>query len=476
MTSFYRQSLRRLPVAILCLAGLLSLEAFPQNRRAESRPLNSFNLRNLRIHFIIPAARPLAMGGTAIALPNDPTSATVNPAGLILFARPAISSSTQFTIRSTREPSFSCTDIPGKERYIDDGDFFWDQTLFSAIFRLGRLHFSTFRETVYDSRISAITQQPLQVGANNETAAILQANFPSRNTAQKTQIIDNGLSLAFGLGGKLSFGASLRITRFEYTLLERQYFAAAFPDNAPGCYENALNRDNLYLIQDVDEKQWGLGFSLGLLKPLGERLTVGLTANFRPSFDLEVRTTFPDFAVDRGNRVDEFESRRPDSLFSLAYDIPDAYGLGIACKPARSVNLNLDLIYILYREFLPERAELRNLIQDDGPAGGGDPDGEPDLTLSNQLEFRIGLEYMFRPDGRRARFPLRLGYYYDPAHIIHAPSREDYIRENFPKGTGDHHHITAGAGIFSGERLRFDGAVDLSRRSLVIIGSSVYTF
>lgn len=458
---------------LFCLTGLL---LFSEIAFSQQRPFSAFNLRNLRIHFIIPAARPLAMGGTAIALPNDPTSATVNPAGLILFARPAISSSTQFTIRSTREPSFSCNGLPGQERSINDGDFFWDQTLFSAIFRLGRLHFSTFRETVYDNRVSAITQQPLMVGTENQTAAILQANFPSRNTLQKTQIIDNGLSLAFGLGSKLFFGASLRITRFEYTLLEKQYFSSNFPDNAPGCYENTLTRENLYLIQDVDEKEWGLGFNLGLLSPLSDKLTVGLTANFRPSFDLEVRTTFPAFAVNRGGRIDAFENHRPDSLLSLVYDIPDSYGLGIAYKPSRKLNLNLDLIYIIYSEFLPDRAHLRNLIQDDGPAGGGDPDGEPDLILSNQLEFRIGLEYMFRPDGKRARFPLRLGYYYDPAHIIHAPSREDYIRENFPKGTGDHHHLTAGAGIFSGERLRFDGAVDLSRRSLVIIGSSVYTF
>lgn len=128
----------------------------------------------------------------------------------------------------------------------------------------------------------------------------LAGKLPFPQHPAKTQIIDNGLSLAFGLGSKLFFGASLRITRFEYTLLEKQYFSSNFPDNAPGCYENTLTRENLYLIQDVDEKEWGLGFNLGLLSPLSDKLTVGLTANFRPSFDLKFTHHLPGFCRQPG--------------------------------------------------------------------------------------------------------------------------------------------------------------------------------
>ncbi|MCB0296647.1 MAG: hypothetical protein KDG51_15730, partial [Calditrichaeota bacterium] len=83
----YRHTLSGLLLAILCITGLLSPAVFTQNRNAERRPLNSFNLRYLRLSFSAPTARPLSMGGAAIALSDDPTAATINPAGLVFYVR-----------------------------------------------------------------------------------------------------------------------------------------------------------------------------------------------------------------------------------------------------------------------------------------------------------------------------------------------------------------------------------------------------
>lgn len=477
MTAVYRQALRRLPAAILGIACLLSLDAFPQNRNAERRPLNPFNLRYLRLTYSTPTARPLAMGGAAIALSDDPTAATINPAGLVFYVRPAISPSTKLSVREFSEPSaISSSD----DKAVRHTDLFFDEALLSAVVQYKRLHLSTFREVIDDTRLAFQSLQTLRVDPTLPAESVIQHNFPSRRTLLKTRIVDNGASLAWGFSEMLNFGASLRLTRLEYHLNEEQYFENDFP--GPAQQYRALNRisaDNLYLIQTIDEKRWAVGFSAGMIGRLSNRLMLGITYNHRPAFDLKSNIFLPRYSVNRGDSLITFTSRE-DTTARVRFDLPDSYGIGIAYKYRGWLNLAMDLVRMRYRELLSQadnhrgERDLRNLIQDDLP-GGGDPDQQSDLVLDNGWVFHAGVEYILKVSARNYRLPLRIGYYYDPGHIAHARTEQPQFQSLFPQEQGSH-HATAGLGFFWGEKLRLDGAIDISTDAITLLGTTIYVF
>jgi long-subunit fatty acid transport protein len=141
------------------------------------------------------------------------------------------------------------------------------------------------------------------------------------------------------------------------------------------------------------------------------------------------------------------------------------------------MNIGFDILRIRYSQMVNANARLsspgdpRNLIQDDND----EPEGEPDLILQDQWEVHAGLEYIFNFSSSKWRFPVRVGYYYDPPHRVFARDNSPILQEAFPKKDGQH-HVTGGLGFFFAEKLRLDGAIDISSNSWVIVGSSVYTF
>ncbi len=464
---------------LICIGSiiLLSSNALSQNRDATSRPFNVFNLRNLRFDFSVPSARPLSMGGAAIALSDDPTSVIVNPAGVAFFVRPAISSSVRLTTQRFKEPSYDCALQPGD---IEDRDFLLDQTMVSAVVPfMENVYFATFREVIFDARLSYQNNRPLLLDDDASAEDIISRNFPSQRTVLKMGVVDNGGSIAWQINEKLNFGASLRLTRFEYSLNDRQYFNSHYGNDPAQCLENTITPANLYLIQTVDKKDWGVGFSAGILSRLTSRLVVGAVYHRRANFDLNSTIFLPRYAVNRGDSLITFESRE-DTTTHVRLNIPDSYGIGLAYKYRGWMNLTMDLIRIRYSELanaspgVGNSRDPRDLIQDND-ANGFDPEGTSDLGQGDRWEFHAGLEYIFRVLPQKYRLPVRIGYYFDPSHIIHSVDDKPELNLSFPKA-GDEHHFTLGLGFFWGKGLRLDGAVDISANSLEFVGSSVYVF
>ncbi len=455
----------------LLLSGLLSLPLFGQSAQ---RPVGSFNLRNLSFRFSIPTARPLSMGGAAIALPDDPSAATINPAGLSFFSRPAISSSSRLRSLEITEPAVNALNAPVS---LADRDIFFDQSLISAIVIIKGVRLSTFRETVYDARFSYQALQPFRSENLSGTEELYTANFPSRRTTLRMQIIDNGGSVAWRFSEKLNFGASLRLTRFQYNLVERSYLRnnPYIEDAYP---QSKFRPENLYLLQTIDEKKWGIGFTAGFLSRLSSRLVIGLVYNRRPAFTLNAARYFPRFEVFGVGDSTRTYPAGEDSIAAVHFDIPDSYGLGVAYKYRGWMNITFDVIRRQASQLVksaPVAGSLNplNLIQDDLP-GGGDPESQPDLTLEDQWEFHLGIEYLFRLPGR-VRLPVRAGYYYESNLIPYAVDQKPELQQRFPREKRQH-HWTGGLGFFLGDKLRLDGAIDIAGNAVALVGSSVYTF
>ncbi len=449
---------------------LLGMPGFSQTRQAGARPANAFNLRNLQFGSFHSATRAMAMGGSAIALSDDPSAAMINPAGSALFSRPALSATTRLHSEKLREPT---VDSRRGADILETRDINFDQPLISATVGLGGFQLGTFRETVFESRQKFEVQQLFRPEGSGPAEQILARNFPSRKVVVRNQIVDNGLSLATRFSQRLYLGASLRLTRLDFRLSERQYLESNWNRTVEsGLRLSEFGIENLYLWQTVDERQTRAGFTAGILTRLSDRLLIGAVYNRRPSFDLISETFFPEFTVTRGDSTIRFPAST-DGGRTIRFNLPDTWGIGVAYKYRGWMNLSVDLVRIRYSEMARAAEEflLRDLIQNNHIAA---PQQGPDLFLEDSWEVRGGLEYIFRLKSRR-RLPVRVGYYQKTAGTFYAPGTAPDLQSVFPKAHKQHHY-TGGLGIFFSEKLRIDGAADVSTAGFVLMGSSVYTF
>ncbi len=464
-------------LVVICLTVSSSVTA----QSTANRPFNPFNPRNLRFDFSVPATRPISMGGAAIALADDPSAANINPAGVALFTKPALSIGTRINQSRVEEPDGN-VDNPGVVE--QKSEFIFDHNSLTTIVPIKSIRISTFRETVYDSRFSYINPTSLIVPAASgltDQRDLYRQNFPTVQRELRMQIIDNGGSLAWRLSDKLNFGFSLRLTRLEYDLVEREYFENDIPNlNSPGVVFNSVSADNLYLVRTVNNNDWGVGYNFGFLSKLSDRLSMGLVFNHRPTFNLDTRIFLPRYSGAGVFTGRSFAAQEQDSTFNVRFDMPDSYGLGLAYKYRGWLNIVADIIRFEYEEMVSgssdgSSTQLTNLIQDDDRFDGRDPENADDIGLDSAWEFHIGMEYIHKFAESGHRLPLRIGYYYEPGHVISAEDTKPNLQAAFP-GEGSSHHFTGGLGFFIQGKLRFDTAFNISDRSIQILGSTAYVF
>ena len=447
---------------ILLIALLLPMLLLGQS----NRPLNMFYPGNIRFSSSIPAARSLAMGGGAIALPDDPSAVTINPAGLGIFSRPALSATTRYLYFTDTETAYHPAENIEPDKILD-------QTLISALVVWKNIRFGSFRETIYDQRVLFTSPQQFVVYPGETSTNLLRRNFPSREIIARTQLVENGLSVGFRIGLQFTAGILLRLTRLEYGLTDRQYFPRDIYSAAPGSsITSDFSTGNLYATQTFDERSTKPGFTIGVLNRFSGRLVVGAVYHFRPTFNVTGETYLPTFTFRNGQQLTEFPAEQFRKV-TFKWNMPDAFGAGFAYKYRGWMNLTLDLWRVRYSEMTESLADdgFTNLIQND-QAGN---ENEQDLLLEDSWEWHAGMEYIFRFFSKNRRFPVRFGFYRKSAGVLHSEGNADNFQQIFPKPSSENHY-TGGLGFLFGDRLRFDGAIDISANGFIFMGTSVYTF
>ena len=131
--------------------------------------------------------------------------------------------------------------------------------------------------------------------------------------------------------------------------------------------------------------------------------------------------------------------------------MPDSYGFGLAYKYRGWLNIVADVIRFEYEEMVSGNTNggavrLTNLIQDDSSVNGTDPENQDDIGVDSAWEFHIGMEYIHKFAETGHRIPLRIGYYYEPGHVISAEDPKPLLQAAFPS-EGSSHHFTGGLGF-----------------------------
>ena len=449
---------RRLFFGMLILS-LASVPAWGQ------RPLNLFYPTNLQFTPIVPAARMLGMGGSAIALPDDPSAVTVNPAGLSLFSRPAISATTRLLHQKNRDTGY----LPVSQSTSGTE---LDQSLISAIVVWKSLRIGTSRDVSINRDMQFTSLQPYQSDGSSVSG------FPTREVLQQTRLIDNALSAGFRLTAAINLGLTFRLSRLEYLLSDQQYIHNNAQTSSPFPLKSGPDIDNFYADFLFEKRQYKPGFSFGLMAKLSSRLVFGAVYHYRPTFTIEGSAYLPRYEFS-ANVPTIFQAEKISDI-RVKWRLPDAFGMGLAYKYRGWMNFSMDVWHVRYSEM--ENGLTKYIFELDPLlllSGDTEPPSflqlaEKKLRIENSWDWHIGMEYIFRFFSNHRRLPLRLGFYQKTTGTFYQIDSRPFgntfpIKERI-------NHYTAGLGILVNQNMRFDGALQVSKHGWVILGTSVYTF
>jgi long-subunit fatty acid transport protein len=334
-------------------------------------------------------ARALGKGSAFIAVADDATAASWNPAGLIALEEPEVSFVGAF---KSRVETFEGRVAEGEEEQTTNVS---DLNYFSAAvpFKIGHRYF-----------VAAINYQDLVDFDKKIHVPLITTGGPLVQEAV-TQYKESGSlrsispALAFQLAPNVAFGLTLNIfssklgfkngfTRRSKVSIERSLNGVA----RPGC-----EIDNKYSF-DFD----GLGANAGLLWDVDSKWTVGAVVK-TPTWGNMKRS------------VDRFESTCSvttslQEAFNERYRLPPAYGLGIAYRHSDEFTVSVDAYRIEWGSARHVEADPESGTREThNPISGADPDA---FEVKGITQAHLGLEYLFIL--QRTVIPLRAGAFYDP--------------------------------------------------------------
>jgi len=347
-------------------------------------------------------ARATGMGGAFIAVADDATAASWNPAGLIHLERPELSAAFSYFNRGQSYDSSSHPELAGAGQSVDAADL-------------------NYASVAY----------PFQALNRNMTVSL---NY------QRLFDMNKHLNINYrsDLGGGSSFNDRIDFTQKGYLsalspaiaiqVLPRWYFGATvniWDDFAGTCsWKNrylSTGTGDLGGIGFNESTQWtntytfsGLNANLGLLYRIGGGFSVGMVGK-TPFVAEVVRTTnlstAQSFPTEPG--ADVLSNSATTKHFKMS--MPASYGVGISYRHSDRLTVALDLYRTEWSGFKITDSSGTSFnpitgapLNQASPVAGSFENVKPRDTT----QVRLGAEYLFIGD--KATIPLRGGFFYDP--------------------------------------------------------------
>jgi hypothetical protein len=349
-------------------------------------------------------ARAMGMGGAFIAVADDATAATFNPAGLAQLLKPEVSFVGQAIQRRVSYQEFLTT-TQGRQLAVGDsliGHEHFDPLLLSAMVPLrvgGRnlaIQLSAQRAfTLGEGDSRDLTETPLAGGAATQT---------SQSIRQTGQIDLYSLAVAYECSQRILLGVAWNRWRGRWDLDTASVeTAGSNPGSLRFRQGNRLDGENLTLGLLWRWPRW----SLGLVHGTGFRADYG----FDYRIDTSLPTTLPATA-----------------RMQTGLHWPDTTGIGLAVRPAPLWLLVADLQYTPWSEarFLGGPANLD---------GAGFFSLRRGAAGQNATVLRLGAERLWLSPGGTL-VPLRLGASREPQPLVDPLTGEQRIMYGLTMGSG----------------------------------------
>jgi long-subunit fatty acid transport protein len=370
-------------------------------------------------------ARAMGMGGAFIAIADDATAASWNPAGLIQLERPELSIVGAYFNRRENYSSDLHPEIDNTGT-ADDANI----NYFSA----------TYPFQFYKNMVISLNYQRLY---EFERRFDYWFDFSSLgvNLLQYKRFSQGGYVGALGLAGaieiisQLSFGVTLNIWTDE--LFWRNGWEEKFSEHAIGNQGGTPVTIDTHIMDEYSEFR-GVNANFGLLWNVTKYLTLG--AVIKTPFDASIQHEFSFTQTSTfGPPVNTTVTSQQIIAEDVELRMPLSYGIGLAWRVSDALSFDLDVYRTHWSEYILTDSQGNDFSPIDGR-----PKSISDVEDTTQI--RIGGEYLFIDQKRNIVVPVRAGFFYDPE-----PSHDE---------VKDFYGVAVGSGI-AYKRLIFDVAYQL---------------
>ncbi|MCK5508234.1 MAG: outer membrane protein transport protein [Desulfobacterales bacterium] len=346
-------------------------------------------------------ARAVGMGGAFIAIADDATAASWNPAGLIQLEKPEVSMvgayfNQRWDFSSDINPEIDTGDV-------DD----FNINYFSATYPF---HF-------HKNMVVSINYQRLYEFEQRFSYAYDSSysdDYVDYHVLSNTHFNQNGYVGALGLAcaisvtPKLSFGATLNIWTDE--LLWRNGWEETYSDHSAETLNGSLTTTDIHMTDKYSEfRGWNVNF--GLLWDINRYLSLG--AVVKTPFKASIHHEFSYHTQTTG-----YSPTSISNSGDVELKMPLSYGLGLAWRISDRLSLDLDVYRTRWSKYILTDSQDNKLSPFDGR-----PQSDSDVKDTTQV--RIGGEYLFIGQHTQVVVPVRGGIFYDP-EPSHGTTRDFY--------------------------------------------------
>lgn len=364
-------------------------------------------------------ARALGMGGAFIAIADDATAASWNPAGLGQLERPELTLVTRFqSFRSVVPASGDSLTLFEGSRDLVGSSTGFDFMAFTYPIRIG--NFKIVPQISHQRVIS----YDLDFRSNNrpfftrDIHPLLNIPVEERGIRSEDQLFVGGVDVvSFSLGAKLwnwlSLGVSANVwvNGYEGSFHEAIESQITTPDGAVMDYKEDFTEK-----LEVDIR--GFNLNLGVLVDVTSKLKIG--AVYKNSFTVNDKYRMSiDGDVMLGDARVHVEEEYPGSS-PLRW--PETFGVGFSYRPIDPLTISMDITATRWSETImqdfPKDDDITGEVTEVDVYFPTMEEAGLDFKQLDTFQFRLGVEYVLI--GEKSLIPLRLGFFTDSQHYADA--------------------------------------------------------
>jgi long-subunit fatty acid transport protein len=357
-------------------------------------------------------ARALGMGGAFIAVADDATAASWNPAGLINLELPEVSvvgavnaNSSDFFSSSHSEVNTSSSVNTDNLNYISAAYPFvlWGKNMGIS---LNYQHLYDFtKEYSYNFRDDATSTSQFELFGSQITT-VSTSNTESKTTFdQQGSLGALGLAYAVKLSQEFWLGLTLNIWRacsdsnrgWESTVFRNTEVSGSVQTYQDGILVSdvpigPLATSSMY--RDLYEDFAGENFNLGFIWDVNSHVTLG--GVIKTPFKAEMNHISTNLSLDPPTVSEE-----------VRINMPMSYGAGIAYRFSDNLTIDLDLYKTLWSDYTITDSQGNEFNAVTGSL-------RSQSNIKDTTQLRLGGEYLHIPEKGNIIIPFRAGLFYDP--------------------------------------------------------------
>ena len=393
---------------IFVLFGLFFLSTFPTNQLKAQTLFQQVGIASSP-NPVGSGARAVGMGGAFIAVADDATAASWNPAGLIQLERPEMSIVGEYFYRKDK---FSSDDRPEINNTSTIDGF--DLNYLSA----------TYPFRFYKNIVASINYQRLFDFKRNFSHR-LDFSSAGLDFVQDKSFDQDGFLGALGIAcaveitPRLSLGVTFNI--WPGDAIWENGWTEKFTEHGVGTLAGSSQTIDAK-ISDKYSDFTGFNANIGLLWDISKHFTLGavvktpFTATADHKFKFEQVQTF-------GPPLNTTITSQQKVTENVDIDMPLSYGFGLAFRASDTLTFDLDVFRTDWSDFTLKDSQGNKFSPIDGrPANKS--------HVEDTTQIRLGGEYLFIWEARKIVVPFRVGAFYDPEPA------EDNVKDFFGIAVG----------------------------------------